>query len=251
MSGAGILGAMLQGLGKGSIENIEQMRKEAEINKQLDWREKEAEKTRQAESDLQDKKHLHELGLENLKHQNKITEAAYTAKVNAKYNNNAMSEKEKDFLSVSQTLGIYDQKIEALRNARESTDSQDQIKMIDDQLKALQKHRMAYLNSPNTINSLKATGAMGRAYFISNDGDLDAWELKLIDSKSETKATSSSLIPPASDLQLKSSDDLQRLADKKRDQELLEQRMKARQHDLNWAREKLAYKPSIFGERTF
>lgn len=254
MSGAGILGAMLQGLGKGSIENIEQMRKEAEINKQLDWREKESEKQREFDSEQNEKKFQHEINMENIKYKNELVKAAYTARVNAKYGKDTLSETEKNLLSATQTLDVYDKQLNALHEKLSATEDKEQQNAITTRIKAISDERDNYLKLPETITAFKAAGQMGRALYSTRGGNMDLFPSKPVVRGTVAEDVKSSVAPPvrnmidvnnltpqqAADIARQKSEDAARL-----------QFAKASADAKDWAQKRTQYQSSTFIPRTF
>lgn len=253
MSGAGILGAMLQGLGKGSIENIEQMRKEAEINKQLDWREKESEKQREFDSEQNEKKFQHEINMEHIKYKNELVKAAYTARVNAKYGKDTLSETEKNLLSATQTLDVYDKQLNALHEKLSATEDKEQQNAITTRIKAVSAERDNYLKRPDTIAAFKGAGQMGQALYMTG-GDMDLYNPKPVERETVAEDVKSSVAPPvrnmidvnnltpqqAADIARQKSEDAARL-----------QFSKASADAKDWAQKRTQYQSSTFIPRTF
>lgn len=256
----GVLAAMAQGLGTGVIKNVEQGWKNEELDKTLNWREKEADKQRAFENDQLDKKHQQDIELENIKLGNKISEATVTARIKARYARasgsgvDGMKEAQKNLTNAVQVLGIYDAKSGALKEELASTEDPAKRDAIIKQIDNIEKERSNYLKSPSAISAFKGGEQTGRALYVANGGDMDLYDPKPKEVAKEVKATVSSVAAPARnmvDVNSISPQQAAQIAREKREEVARQNFARASEEAKEWAVKQNQYKSTMFTPRTF
>ena len=199
----GILAAMAQGFGTGVVKNVEQGWKNEELDKTLNWREKEADKQRAFENDQLDKKHQQDIELENIKLGNKISEATVTARIKARYarasggSGNGIKETQLDLTGKMQTIGIYEAQIGTLTEQLSKAEDKDQREALINRINALNSAKNDFLKKESTRQSFANAGDMGAALYMTSGGDMDLYNPKPKEAAKEVKATVSSVAAPA------------------------------------------------------
>lgn len=256
----GILAAMAQGFGTGVVKNVEQGWKNEELDKTLNWREKEADKQRAFENDQLDKKHQQDIELENIKLGNKISEATVTARIKARYarasggSGSGLKEAQKNLTGAVQVLGVYDAQLGALRDKLASTEDPAQRDVISKQIGNITKEKSNYLKSPDVISAFKGGEQMGRALYVTSGGDMDLYDPKPQEVAKEVKATVSSVVAPARnmvDVNSISPQQADQIARQKREEISRQNFARASEEAKEWAAKQNQYKSTMFTPRTF
>lgn len=255
----GILAAMAQGFGTGVVKNVEQGWKNEELDKTLNWREKEADKQRAFDSEQLDKKHQHDFELEDHKTRNAISETVAKYQAAAKYarstsgGGNGMKEAQKNLAGAVQVLGVYDAKLDALKEKLASTEDPAQRDIIAKQMDNLSNERSNYLKSPSVISAFKGGEQIGRALFATSDGDMDLYDSKPKEVAKEVKATVSPVAAPARnmvDVNSISPQQAAQIAREKREEVSRQNFARASEEAKEWAAKQGQYKQT-FIPRTF
>lgn len=254
MGWGGILGAMAQGLGTGIVKNVEQGWKDEETQKMLDWREKESEKQREFDSEQNEKKFQHEISMENIKHKNELVKAAYTARVNAKYGKDALSENEKNLLGAKQTLDIYDNALNTLDKQLAATEDKEQRNKIITRIKAIDAERNNFLKHPDTISAIKGAGPIGNAIYAAAGGEMDLVHSEPGVRQTVAEGVKSSVAPPVRnmiDVNNLTPQQAEDIARQKSEEAAHLQFAKASADAKDWAQKRTQYQSSTFIPRTF
>lgn len=252
MGWGGILGAMTQGLGTGIVKNVEQGWKDEETQKMLDWREKESEKQREFDSEQNEKKFQHEINMENIKHKNELVKAAYTARVNAKYGKDTLSEAQKNLLGATQTLDIYDNQLNALHEKLSATKDKEQQNAITARIKVVSAERDNFMKRPDAIAAFKGAEQMGRALYMTRGGDMDLYNPKpQVPQVQEVKPVVASPVRNMIDVNNLTPQQVADIARQKSEDAARLQFSKASADAKDWAQKRTQYQSSTFIPRTF
>lgn len=252
MGWGGILGAMAQGLGTGIVKNVEQGWKDEETQKLLDWRENESEKQREFDAEQNEKKFQHEISMENIRHKNELVKAAYTARVNAKYGKDALSEDEKNLLGARQTLDIYDNQLNALGKELSETKDKEQQNAITARIKTIRDERNNFLKHPDTISAFKKGGSIGTAIYAAAGGEMDLIHSEpQVPQVKEVKPVVASPVRNIIDVNNLTPQQAEDIARQKSEEAARLQFSKASADAKDWAQKRTQYQSSTFIPRTF
>lgn len=247
MGFGGILAAMAQGLGAGIIKNVEQGWKSEETDKLLDWRTKEADKQRQ-----------HDFELEDRKSRNTINEAVAKARISAQYSRSGSgdgnSQAQKDFMAVTQTYGMYASRDQELAKAIEGAETKEQKEGLIKQREFNRKNMLNYLEG-NALPTLKAAGDMGYAFYSVNGGRDSAWNgITPTPKVPEVQEVKPTIAPPQRnivDMNNLSAKEVAQLAKQKQEEQSRMNFAKASEEAKEWAAKRNQYTPSTFIPRSF
>mgnify|MGYP003082104819 CR=1 FL=1 len=241
MGFGGILAAMAQGLGTGIIKNVEQGWKSEETDKLLDWRAKEADKQRQ-----------HEFELEDRKSHNTIREAIAKAGYSRVHSGGSESQAQKNLTGAMQVIGVYDTQLNSLNEKLAATEDKTQKDDLTARIKNLANERANYLKRPDTIAAFKGAEQMGNALYMTSGGDMDLFNPK--PKVLEVQEVKPMIAPPQRnivDMNNLSAKEVAQLAKQKQEEQSRINFAKASEEAKEWAAKRNQYTPSTFIPRPF